>query len=70
MLSLPPVSPGKAIGTLSIYTQKQKDFTKEEVGIVQAIANQAALATEKTRLIKEAQKAIEAVETKKVIDKS
>ncbi len=70
LLSVPMLSQGRAIGTLNIYFGEQRDFSEEEMGIVQAIANQAALAIEKTQLIEEAQKAKEALEIRKAIDKA
>jgi GAF domain-containing protein len=43
----------RVIGVINSYTQREYKFSKEEVDILQAIANQAAVAIENTRLDQE-----------------
>ena len=51
MLSVPMMSKEKVIGVINTYTSKRHAFTPEEIKILQAIANQAAVAIEHTRLL-------------------
>lgn len=70
LLSVPLIYQGKAIGAVNVYTSNLTDFSKDEINIVQVVANQAAIAIERTRLLKEASKAQEALETRKALDKA
>lgn len=70
MLSVPMVYQGKVIGTVNVYAGKSTTFSREKINIVQAVANQAAIAIERTRLLEEATKAQEALETRKALDKA
>ncbi len=70
LLSVPMMSKGKAIGTVNIYSKEEKEFTSEEIDIIQAFANQAAIAIENTRLLEEATEAKEALLTKKLVDRA
>ena len=45
-------------------------FTKEEINVLQLIANQAAVAVLNTKLMEEALKAKEALETRKTIERA
>ncbi|MHB9154925.1 MAG: GAF domain-containing protein [Endomicrobiales bacterium] len=70
MLAVPMFFQDKTIGVLNCYTAKEHVFTEEEISILQAIANQSAVAIENTRLLKEAHDAREALETRKVIERA
>jgi signal transduction protein with GAF and PtsI domain len=70
MLAVPMVVKDKAIGVVSIYTKKPHHFSDEEMGVLQIVANQAAVAVENTKLVDEALKAKEALETRKLIERA
>jgi signal transduction protein with GAF and PtsI domain len=70
MLCVPMMIKERVIGVINSYTQHQYKFSEEEVGILQAIANQAAVAIENTRLDQEILAAKEALETRKVVERA
>jgi signal transduction protein with GAF and PtsI domain len=70
MLIAPMVVKNKAVGIINIYTKTLHKFTKEEIDIIQLVANQAAVAIENTKLMEETIKAKEALEARKVIDRA
>ena len=70
MLSVPMVVKDKAIGVINVYTKTPHTFTKEEIDVLQMVANQAAVAVENTHLMKEALKAKEALETRKLVERA
>jgi signal transduction protein with GAF and PtsI domain len=70
MLTMPMVVKDKAIGVVSVYTKTPHIFTQEEIDMLQIVANQAAVAVENTKLMEEALKAKEALETRKVVERA
>ena len=70
MLSVPMVVKDKAVGIINIYTKTLHHFSQEEVDVLQMVANQAAVAVENTKLMEEAIKAKEALETRKLIERA
>ncbi len=70
LLSTPMMIKDRAIGVINSYTQKEHKFTKEEIDIIQTVANQAAVAIENTRLDQEILAAKEALEGRKIIEKA
>ena len=70
MLSVPMVVKDKAIGVINIYTKEPHTFMQEEIDVMQIVANQAAVAVENTHLMKEALKAKEALETRKLVERA
>lgn len=70
MLCVPMIIKDKSIGVVNVYTQAPHDFTKEEINTIQVIANQAAVAIENTKLMDEALKVREALETKKIVERA
>ena len=68
LLSVPLLLSEKVIGVLNCYTEEERTFSKEEIQLVQTIANQVAMAIEHVRLIGEEAEARLALETKKAID--
>ena len=68
LLSVPLLLSDKVIGVLNCYTEEEKTFSKEEIQLVQTIANQVAMAIEHVRLVSEEAEARSALEAKKVID--
>ncbi len=53
MLCVGLMSRGKAIGTVHLYTGEPHDFTEDEIGLTQSIANHAAAAIERAKLYEE-----------------
>lgn len=70
MLAVPMVVRDKAVGVINIYTKEPHLFTQNEIGVLQMVANQAAVAVENTKLMEEALKAREALETRKLIERA
>lgn len=70
MIAVPMIVKDKAIGVINVYTKKEHDFSDEEINVLQMVANQAAVAVENTKLMEEAFKAKEALETRKLIERA
>ncbi len=70
LLVVPMMAKDKPIGVLNCYTSTVHTFTDEEIQLVQAVSNQAALAIEHTRAIEKAIAAEEALETRKIIERA
>jgi len=70
MLAVPMLIKDKPIGVLNCYTATEHVFSEEEINIIQTIANQSAVAIENTRLLKESKTAIDALETRKFVDRA
>ncbi len=70
MLAVPMVVKDRAIGVINIYTKEVHTFSQDEIGVLQMVANQAAVAVENTKLMEESLKAKEALETRKLVDRA
>jgi len=70
MLVVPMIVKDVAIGVISVYTKQPHEFTQEEIDVLQMVANQAAVAVENTKLMQEALKARQALETRKVVERA
>ncbi len=70
LLVVPMLAKDKAIGVLNCYTSQVHHFSPDEIQLVQAVSNQAAVAIEHTRAIEKAIAAEEALETRKVIERA
>ncbi len=70
MIAVPMIVKDTAIGVINVYTKEPHVFTDEEIGVLQMVANQAAVAVENTKLMQEALKAKEALETRKLVDRA
>ena len=70
MLAVPMVVKNRAIGIINVYTKEPHHFTQEEIEVLQMVANQAAVAVENTKLMEEAIKAKDALETRKFIERA
>lgn len=70
LLSVPMRFRDKVIGVVNVYTPEEHSFTEEEVNIVQALANYAAMAIGSSQLIEEVTKIREALETRKLIERA
>jgi len=70
LASVPLAIKGRVIGVLNCYTSKKHSFTKHELDILTALANQAALAIENAELDLRARSAEEALTTRKIIERA
>jgi GAF domain-containing protein len=70
LLCVPMMVQDKILGVLNLYTTEVRDFPDEEIRLLQTIANQAAAAIQNTRLLTEAIKMREALETRKLIERA
>ncbi|MDD5692833.1 MAG: GAF and ANTAR domain-containing protein [Candidatus Omnitrophica bacterium] len=61
---------GKIIGVLNCYTSKKHEFSKHELDLLTALANQAAIAIENAELDLRARSAEEALTTRKVVERA
>ena len=70
MLSVPMMVKKKAIGVINCYTTTEYKFTKSEVDLLSAVANQAAVAIENTELMVKTKVIQEELETRKKVEKA
>jgi signal transduction protein with GAF and PtsI domain len=70
LLSVPMMIKDRVVGVINSYTKSEHVYKKEEIDILQAVANQAAVAIENTNLSHEILAAKEALESRKVIERA
>ena len=70
MASIPMMVKDKVIGVLNVYTNKPYEFNKAEVTLLSTIANQAAVAIEKTELIIKTKIIQEELDTRKKTERA
>ena len=70
MASIPMMVKDKVIGVLNVYTNRPYEFTKAEVILLSTIANQAAVAIEKTELIVRTKIIQEELDTRKKTERA
>ena len=70
MLSVPMMVKDKVIGVINVYTVKSYDFTKSDIDLLSAVANQAAVAIENTQLMVKTKVIQEELETRKKVEKA
>ncbi|MCM8780978.1 MAG: GAF domain-containing protein [Candidatus Omnitrophica bacterium] len=70
LASVPLAVKGRVIGVLNCYTSRRHIFTKHELDILTALANQAAIAIENAELDLRARSAEEALITRKIIERA
>lgn len=70
LASVPMVVKGRVIGVLNCYTSKRHEFSKTELAILSALANQAAVAIENAELDLRARTAEEALTTRKLVERA
>jgi signal transduction protein with GAF and PtsI domain len=70
MASIPMMVKGEIIGVLNVYTNKPYEFTKAEISLLSTIANQAAVAIEKTELIVRTKIIQEELDTRKKTERA
>jgi len=61
---------GRVIGVLNCYTSRKHEFAKEELAVLTALANQAAIAIENAELDLRARSAEEALTTRKLVERA
>ncbi len=70
MLSVPMMVKKKVVGVTNCYTTTQYKFTKSDIDLLSAVANQAAVAIENTELIVKTKIIQEELETRKKVEKA
>jgi len=70
LASVPLAVKARVIGVLNCYTSKKHKFTKPELDVLTALANQAAVAIENAELDLRARTAEEALTTRKLIERA
>jgi len=70
LLCVPMLVREKAIGVINTYTSKPHTFTVEDVKLMQAIANQAAISIEHTTLLEKSFEMQEALQVRKLLDRA
>lgn len=70
MASIPMMVKDKVIGVLNVYTNKPYEFNKAEITLLSTIANQAAVAIEKTELIVKTKIIQEELDTRKKTERA
>lgn len=70
MLSVPMMFKEKAIGVINTYTAEEHTFSKEEMDLLQAVANQCASTIVSARLLAEKLAAQDALETRKLVERA
>jgi signal transduction protein with GAF and PtsI domain len=70
LLSVPMMIKERIIGVINSYTKKEHAFSKEEIDILETVANQAAVVIENTHLSQEIFSTREALETRKLVEKA
>ena len=70
LLSVPLVASQSVIGVLNIYLRERRPFTEEETCFARAVAAQAALALENTRLIAETLQMRRTLEARKIVERA
>ena len=70
LVSVPLMIRSRVIGVLNCYTTVEREFSEEEIKLLAGVANQAAVAIENTQLLAEKIAAVEALETRKRVEKA
>ncbi len=70
LLSVPMLVRDKAVGVINSYTSVPHAFTAEEVKLMQAIANQSAIAIEHTTLLEKSFEMQEALAVRKLVEQA
>jgi len=70
MLSVPMMIKKKAMGVINIYTSTEHSFSKEEIDLLQTVANQSAVAIENTTLSKQTTAMQETLEMRKAVERA
>ncbi len=70
LLCMPLKVKGRVIGVLNLYTSKPHKFSDSEIGVLTAVANQAAIVIENSQLLVETKVVQEELESRKLIERA
>jgi len=70
LLSVPMLMRDRAVGVINSYTSVPHTYMTEEIKVLQAIANQAAISIENTRLLEKSFEMQEALEVRKLVERA
>lgn len=70
LLSVPMMHKGKVLGVINTYTAEPYDYTRDDVSVLQSVANQCASAIMQTRLLQEKLAAQDQLETRKLVERA
>jgi signal transduction protein with GAF and PtsI domain len=70
MLSVPMLVKDRSIGVINVYTIKPYKYTKSDINLLSAAANQAAVAIENTELLVKTKVVQEELEARKKVEKA
>lgn len=70
LISVPMMTKSRVVGVLNCYTAVEREFSSDEVHLLVGVANQAAVAIENTNLLAEKIAAVEALETRKRVERA
>ena len=70
LLSVPMMIKERVLGVINSYTSESHSFTEEEIHILQAVGNQAAIAIENTSLLERSHAMEEELHTRKVVERA
>lgn len=70
LISVPMMNKNRVIGVLNCYTATEHEFSEDEIQVLIIIANQAAVAIENTNLLAEKIAAVEALETRRRVERA
>jgi signal transduction protein with GAF and PtsI domain len=70
LLSVPMLYKNRGVGVINSYTAEPHVFLSDEIELLQAIANQAAVAIENTRLMQETTQMHDALELRKLVEQA
>ncbi len=70
LLSVPMMIKDRVIGVINSYTPEPHRFTEEEIKVLQAVANQAAISIENTNLLERFLAMEEELQSRKIIEKA
>lgn len=70
LLSVPLSFKGKVIGVLNSYTSHPHKFSREEISVLTAVANQAAIVIENGALMLKTKTVLEELETRKAVERA
>ena len=70
LLSVPLITREKVIGTINIYSREVRPFNEDEMGFVNVVAGQAAIAIENARLMSETLEMKRTLEARKLVERA
>jgi signal transduction protein with GAF and PtsI domain len=70
LVSVPMLIRDRAVGVINSYTSVPHTFTAEEIKVLQAVANQAAIAIENAKLVEKSFEMQEALEVRKLVERA